>query len=179
MKFFNKIIALLMCLLCLGMSACSRSLLQEHTDSIQLHQIALDTAPDYVLEQSDSHGGFLGDGVLFVKAAYTAESSKAVEAQIRNSSYWKQLPGFGTVAEVLYGDNWNSLVSVVDAQDSLLSVPPITNGAYCYYDRRADLPSGQSRYDEGLLLDGSYSFDFTLAVYDFDTQLFYYIETDT
>lgn len=54
--------------------------------------------------------------------------------------------------------------------------PTFENGVYKFVDRQAD--PGEDRGDDSALL-GRYSFNFTIAVYDMDSDFLYYFEMDT
>jgi hypothetical protein len=54
-------------------------------------------------------------------------------------------------------------------------IPEITNGYYYFYDRFED--SSDPLNDSELLERSSYNF--TLAIYDADSQILYYCEVDT
>lgn len=140
--------------------------------------LGLDLASAEVVESSDSHGGFLGDGLLFLKL--DCGGANASE-QIESSEHWKPLPVSANVSTLLYGgEGWSPIVKIDDPDGGVYDkplFPEVGNGRYFFYDRY-DNGASFDRYDDSLVL-GRFSFNFTVAVYDADTDTLYYCEVDT
>lgn len=118
-----------------------------------------------LLEYSDTHGGFLGDGSTSVKIRCTAEIPK--------SKYWHSLPLTENLSNALYGGNHHS--SFFRDLHIEPTIPQMENGYYFFYDRhnQSTDPSDDS------LLYSRHSYNFTLALYDSSTQTLYYFKLDT
>ena len=115
----------------------------------------------------DNHGGFLGDGTTFIKIKFT---DNICIQQIQKSNVWHTLP---------FTEN---LMAFLDSASFLLSddagnprIPTIENGYYCFFDRHPE--SKNSRDDSELM--HRYSYNITLALYDADANILYYLEIDT
>ena len=113
----------------------------------------------------DSHGGFHGDGILFA----VLDCSAAPPAH-EKAAHWKELPLTENLAKLASAD-------YISAKDSGPLFPRIENGLYFFKDRYSDLWEWE-RYSDANVLN-RYSENFTLAIYDADTQTLYYCRIDT
>ena len=131
-----------------------------------------------ILEESDSHGGSHGDGMLFQQISF--EDDKVLE-EIKGNQNWKAFPLSRNIEALVYGvkeetedcvrmygpyltdENWNTII------------PEIQNGYYYFYDRHSD---SEDPYNDENVLDRA-SLNFTLALYDSDHNVLYYVEFDT
>ena len=117
----------------------------------------------------DDHGGFHGDGTTCI--AYSFDGDTALEV-IKNSSDWSEFPLDDTVRIIVYGitdENGSRGPYLCDGEGNTL-VPEIQNGYYRLIDRQED--------KEKDILD-RYSLNFTLGLYDTDTDTLYLCEMDT
>lgn len=114
-------------------------------------------------EEAETHGGFLGDGETFVKL-----SCKGVEL----SKQWKELPLTDSISEVmnLIQCNSDSCKSAIERYNINTS-----NGYYFFRDRHSETVD---EYDDTNLNNRS-SYNFTLAIYNTDTNIIYYYKMDT
>lgn len=112
----------------------------------------------------DSHGGFHGDGVLCYGLQFPDHG--AVE-EIEGNPHWKSLPLKDEMEQLLYGMK-------DDTQGNTL-LPAISNGYYFFYDRHSE---STDPYDDTEVFN-RYSFNVTVAIYDTDSNILYYIELDT
>ena len=164
--------ALLVLSLCL-LSGCLGSSVQ---DQIQ-QQVGIDVSGGRELSQSDTHGGFHGDGISCF--AYTFSDDSCLQ-QVSQADGWSAFPLDETAETLLYGVTEETETTIFSAgpyfidQEGACLVPPIENGWYRLVDRHSDVGTPD---DEGLLARGS--FNCTLAVYDEDTATFYFCELDT
>lgn len=164
--------ALLVLSLCL-LSGCLGGGVQ---DQIQ-QQVGIDVSGGTVLSQSDTHGGFHGDGISCF--AYTFSDDSCLQ-QVSQADGWSAFPLNETAQILLYGVTEETETTIFSAgpyfidQEGACLVPPIENGWYRLVDRHSDVGTPD---DEGLLARGS--FNCTLAVYDEDTATFYFCELDT
>ena len=124
----------------------------------------IDFSGGYVINATDSHSGFLGDGTTYVEIAYYDE---AVAENIAQNGRWKPLPVSDDIYKVIYTDHFEAIRNY--------GIPKIKNGYYFFYDRSDE---ATDPYDETKFYD-RYSYNFTVALYDNDTNRLYYIEADT
>ena len=116
-----------------------------------------------VMDELDTHGGFHGDGSYRLILDCSGNRQEALEI-VRG---WKPLPlsENGSKAGMWYGYN---LVKEAN-------IPTIKNGYYIFKDRHSD---SIDRTDDSELFDRT-SFNFSIAIYDSDTDIMYYFEFDT
>lgn len=120
-----------------------------------------DLAHGEIVYKTDDHGGFLGDGMLYMVVHYG--DGRAAQS-IKNSVLWKTLPLPDNLDRFVY-DHWFPDISV----------PRIMSGWYYFYDRHTE---SLNRNDPSDILERS-SFNFDIAIYDADTDTLYYISIDT
>lgn len=126
-------------------------------------QLDVDVSAGTVVSEWDTHGGFHGDGTTFMEIRF---SDGGCLNEIALSPAWAPLP---------LTPNLRELVSRLrDPEDAPL-LPHVSNGYYCFIDRF--YTATDPKDDTNVLRRGS--FNFTLAVYDADTNILYYIEEDT
>lgn len=115
------------------------------------HILEAEISQGQVLEASDTHGGFHGDGDTFVKIRGTCT--------VPDSPHWQPLPAVGQAEQAL----------------SQSPIPEVEKGWYYVWDRHyqsTDPASGAA-----LLAHGSRNY--TLAVYDEPNRILYYYKLDT
>ena len=118
------------------------------------------------LEYIDTHGGFHGDGETFAKVYLTEKQSEKVKKNIENNENWKRLP----MSENLQNDVGQYLTAK-------MNMPSIENGYWFFLDRNSE---AYNKYDENeMYKEKRYSSNFSVAVFDIDTNILYYHETDT
>lgn len=132
--------------------------------------LGVDISKGTVVYESDSHGGFLGDGTRFVKISFSDEDCLNM---IKQSPDWKPLPLTDTVTALVYGLK-NVGPWALDENGNPL-FPAIENGYYCFVDRYFEKNDNE---DESEVLKRP-SYNFTVAIYDTDTNILYYWEEDT
>ena len=152
----------LTCLLLTGCGKDSRaSKAMEIADDLGVRESIL-------LTLENSYGGFHGDGDTFVVLQAPG---------FQPGEDWKEFPLPENLAIALWGGmvgdmQWGSLLTD-DSGEPLL--PEVENGHYWFRDRHSE---STDETDPSALLDRS-SFNFTLAVYDADSETVYYFEKDT
>lgn len=123
-----------------------------------------------IIDESDSHSGPLGDGSYRLILDCSRNKEKAME----NIKGWARLPLSENLNLIMYGGEKDGVSYGFDlAEDA--KMPQISNGFYRFYDRHSK--STDSSDDSELF--NRYSFNFSLAVYDTDTDILYYFEFDT
>ncbi|MBQ8851451.1 MAG: hypothetical protein IJZ66_03295 [Oscillibacter sp.] len=134
--------------------------------------LGVDVRAGTVLEESDTHGGFHGDGLTYTALSFAGNS---LSGQL--SSSWSPLPLSPHLTSLAYGSGTAAIRSgpyLTDGNGAPV-LPAVENGYYYFYDRhdRAEDPR-----DESAVM-GRSSFNLTLALYDTDTDMLYYVEYDT
>lgn len=115
------------------------------------HTLGAEITQGQVLEATDTHGGFHGDGTTFAAIQGTVT--------IPDTEYWHPLPADGKIAIAI----------------SQSPIPEVTNGWYYVHDRHRqslDPADGTGIFSHG-------SRNYTLAVYDEEKRILYYYELDT
>ena len=117
------------------------------------------------LAGADSHGGFHGDGTTYL--VLSCPDSSALE-QIKADSRWRPFPMDEITQILAYGyDNGTISIGPYLGEAEL---PAIQHGYYRLIDRHKEA--------DAVILD-RHSFNFTLGIYDSDTNTLYYCEVDT
>ena len=123
---------------------------------------------DYtVLYESNSHCGFNGDGHYCIVLDCSDNNEKALKT-IEN---WESLPLTDTLDNIVYGSFRYNGSNIADTAH----IPQIKNGYYKFVDRfPKHIHNGN---DSDFLKRGAYNF--SIALYDSDTDMMYYFELDT
>lgn len=126
------------------------------------------------LSYSDTHGGFHGDGTKYIQLSFSDE--EFVDS-IKQSPEWKQLPLSTDLYTLIYGiSNEKEAIGPYATDDSESALfPQIENGYYFFKDRFSESTDSQNSSD---ILSRS-AFNFTIAIYDTDTNTLYFCEVDT
>lgn len=136
-------------------------------------ELGLDVSGVNGISCFDSHGGFHGDGAACIALDFS--DGKVLE-QIESSSKWKKFPLDETVRALVYGisDDTGSVGPFLTDGDGEALVPDIRDGYYLLIDRMADpdLATGADILHRG-------AFNFTLGIYDADTDTLYFCKLDT
>ncbi len=161
----KKILAFLCMMICvLGLSSCSSS----QGKPEEYMGFAKD---DFVVvEELDSHGGFHGDGTYHLILDCSEHQEKALE----NIAGWKELPLSENLALILYGGEKDGRTYGYYLAEEA-NIPEIQNGYFCFLDRHSESTDIHSDAE----LFNRASFNFSLALYDTDTDRMYYFEFDT
>lgn len=173
----KKISVLLTLLIVLLLSACEIPLTSKKTPVNWKNEISdildIDVHKGSVITEYDSHGGFLGDGMTFVTISF---SDDTLLIQMSESGDWRSLPLTETLTAVVYGiSTENSRIGPYLEKNEETVIPEIQNGYYWFLDRHSQ--STDNRDDTNVISRGSQNF--TLAIYDTDAGILYYIESDT
>jgi len=114
-----------------------------------------------VVSETDTHGGFHGDGHKLLIVQYPDSS---IAGKLKASDQWHALPLSAPLQTFVY-----------QSCDAVLSIPAIGQGCYYFRDRHAE--SRDPSDDTDLL--NRHSFNFTFAIYDTETDRLYLCEFDT
>lgn len=132
--------------------------------------LGMDLTGGRQLAASDTHGGFLGDGLTFLSLQF---SDDRVAQALENRADWHPLPLSRTATALAYGleegdRGWGPYVT---GEGGEALFPPVQNGCYYFLDRHSD-----AREEDVLERK---AFNFTLALYDADRNILYYAALDT
>ena len=161
--------------LSLLLTACGSQTPQEEVSQA----LGIDLSSGQVISASDDHGGFHGDGTTFVQLQFS--DGEALK-QIEESGDWEAFPLDRTAQALVYGVTEETGTEetgitifqtgpYLNDSDGNPLVPEIQEGYYRLIDRHAQ--AGESD-----ILD-RHSFNFTLALYDTETDTLYFCELDT
>lgn len=136
----------------------------------------VDVTDGTVLYTEDSHGGFHGDGLEYMQIQFSANDCLT---DIENSPEWQPLPLPEDVAAVLHGGEVEEGGYRVPLNSDAAKEPcmprKVENGYYYFLDRYAqDYPS-----EANTPFLARFSWNFTLALYDTDTNILYYVKYDS
>lgn len=127
-----------------------------------------------IVSEADSHGGFHGDGTKITVLHFTDSS---FESEMEENEKWHALPLPEELETVVYGrTEANSTAGPFIGYNSVdMEIPEITNGYYYFKDRHSE--SGDP-YDSSQILE-RHSYNFTILIYDCETDLMYICKEDT
>ena len=136
--------------------------------------VAINITWGEVVEENDTHGGFHGDGIRIMVIQFT---ETRLEEQMAETVLWNELPLPEELEKVVYGktEGNSSTGPYIDYESVGIKIPEITNGYYYFKDRHSE---STDLYDSSPILE-RHSFNFTILLYDCDTDLLYIIEEDT
>lgn len=120
----------------------------------------IDVSKGKVISENDTHG-FHGDGLYFSEIKFSDDSTVS---QIKENEYWHKMPLSKNLNEFIY-----------EPLDDGIKIPKITNGYYYFYDRHSE---SSNPYDDTELLNRG-SYNFTVMIYDCDTDTLYVCREDT
>lgn len=123
-----------------------------------------------VIQATDTHGGFLGDGNTLIVLRFEGNAKERMEKELADS--WEELPLPQALSQAVYA--CTNLVPV-PADSVEEGFPQVTNGYWYFKDRHSESVDPA----ESAALHSRNSYNFTLALYDCDTAKLYYIEVDT
>lgn len=124
-------------------------------------QLDVDLSGGTVITQWDTHGGFHGDGTTYREVFFPDGLS-----QVFYSPAWLPLP---------LSSNLKELTSRLRGPEGAPLFPDISNGYYCFVDR---FDTATDPKDDTNVLN-RHSFNYTLAIYDTDTNTLFYVAEDT
>ncbi len=126
-----------------------------------------------IVSSVDTHGGFLGDGE---KITILHFSDKQCLKDIEKSLKWNAYPLPENLAAIIYGykDELKGriILPVVKNEEEAPIVPMVQRGYYCFINREEN----SSRSIDTIFIRPR---NFTVAIYDLDSDIMYYIEYDS
>ena len=123
-----------------------------------------------LVSKTDSHGGFHGDGTY--SAVYDCTACKDYILKIVQK--WNRFPLSENLELILYGGEKDGLTYGYELAKGI-GFPKISDGYWFFLDRHSERKNSNS--DEELFV--RYSFNFSVAIYDADSNMLYYIREDT
>ncbi|MGO1469893.1 MAG: hypothetical protein ACTHW2_07710 [Tissierella sp.] len=170
-KHFN--ILLLFLSISLILTACSSKKTIRNTSKT----LGINLSDGIISKSIDSHSGFHGDGITYVEIMFSEEEGDKVTEIIENNEGWRSLPLTNNLNTAVYGKKSlsGSTGPFVTDDDGNSLIPIVDNGYYFFIDRQEE---GKEMKDDKKLL-GGFSFNFTIAIYDTDSEILYYFELDT
>lgn len=131
--------------------------------------IDFDVTSCKLINVTDTHGGFLGDGEYFAKY----DCSKATDETEKAKYNWNFLFEDSTIDEQLKSVSCNDdgCKSVYERYD----IDTDHNLYYYFYNRHSDAKD----YDDQEQLEDAISYNYSIAIFDADRDILYYYELDT
>ena len=162
MRCINVIIAAI--IVCLTFPSCST------VNNGQNEYFGFVTSSFTVIDEKDTHGDFHGDGSYYL----ILDCSEKTEQVMELINDWKPLPLTENLQLIMYGGEKNGVCYTYNLAEKA-HWPIINNGVYSFIDRHSD---SVDAFDDAELFN-RHSFNFSIAVYDLDTNTLYYFEFDT
>lgn len=161
-------ISLAFTLLLIVLTACAKKDIQKNVSK----ELKIDVSGGTEISNYDTHSGN-GDGTSCVVLEF---SDDKILKEIQESSEWKSFPLSETVQALVYGvsDEKSNVGPFLNDNEGNPLVPEIQKGYYLLIDRQVenDKTSGADILHRG-------SFNFTLGLFDVDTNTLYFCKLDT
>ena len=105
--------------------------------------LGIDVSAAEILSQEDSHGGFHGDGITWIRFACEGTD---IARQIAEKENWTPFPLNDTVKALVYGieEGTAQIGPYLLDEDGGLLIPEIENGYYLLIDRQAEEGKAQA-----------------------------------
>lgn len=134
--------------------------------------LGMDISHGTIITNTDSHGGFHGDGIAFLEVVFEDDS---LGNKMAINPSWCHLPVDDHVAALLYGVELGSgLSGPYVTQNGKKLFPKVENGYYFFQDRY-----NGGGHSQGKDITNRESLNLTVAIYDEDSRTLYYCEFDT
>lgn len=139
--------------------------------------IEIDLSSGIVLQNTDTHGGFQGDGDTYIKMTFPDDEGKILVEEIENNTEWDKLPLTHNLNIAVYGEESKSVqvAPLITNDNGERYFPWINNGYYFFLDRHSE---SRNEKDDTELFNRM-SFNFTIAIYDTENHVLHYYELDT
>ena len=162
---FLKLLPVVVLSLLLTIS-CQEQTIQGHISN----ELGIDVGNETVLSHEDDHGGFHGDGGLTVVLHLTDEATVD-----RIKENWTPLPLTENLTILIYGKECEGIRPKFGNGSGSSLFPAVEHGYYYFFDRHSGAVDPSD--DTNVLVRHSYNF--TIAIFDTDTNTLYYTEQDT
>lgn len=162
MRFLKTAVSVI--LICIYLCACA-----PYEAPIK-QQLGIDPADFIVVEEKDTHSGFLGDGDYYL----ILDCSQNKDEALAIVQGWNPLPLSESLQAAMYGGTVDKITYCYEFAE-ITHWPAIQNGVYKFVDRHFE---AKDPADETAFLH-RHSFNFSIAAYDFDTDTLYYFEYDS
>jgi len=149
---------------------CSSQTINERISNV----VGVEIRESIEIEHKDSHGGFHGDGETVAVIKFNETDGEKIQSDILKSKEWVNLPLSENLSLLMYGGEKNSIHYSYNLAEKL-DMPVVSNGYYFFVNRHSNRVSSKDDID----IFNQNSFNFTIAVYDIDTQTMYYLEFDS
>ena len=151
-----------------SLTACGSKSVQDRISK----EIGIDVSTGKEDSNYDTHSGN-GDGTSCIVLSFDDDT---VLEKIKNNSEWEAFPINETIQTLVYGisDETSSVGPFLNDNKGNPLVPEIQNGYYILIDRQVDKDKAT-----GADILHRYSFNFTLCLYDTDTDTLYFCKLDT
>ena len=123
-----------------------------------------------VVDQLDTHGGFMGDGAYYL----ILDCSENRAAALEKIKAWKPLPMSESLQLLMYGGEKDGIIYGYNMAERG-NIPKVENGYYWFEDRHSESKNSE---DDSEIFD-RHSMNFSIAVYDCDADRLYYFEFDS
>lgn len=119
------------------------------------------------MDKKNTHGGFHNDGELLEKIYFSEKQANNFINRAKENANWRELP----ITERLH----NKVCKY--AMDEDMNIPEVSNGYWFISDRHS---RAKDKYNsEELFNEDRHSYNFTVAVFDTDSNILYIYELDT
>lgn len=138
------------------------------------NEIGITMSTNSKVEYNDSHGGFHGDGLFYAKVKFSNDEEEDFIKNILETKEWNETPIDENVSFMLYGGEKDGISYGYNLAEQA-GIPKVTSGYWLFIDRYDGVTDSS---DTSELFSRS-SLNFTVAIYDEDTNVLYFIEYDT
>ena len=136
-------------------------------------QIKINILEPTNISYEDSHGGFHGDGTTFAKLEFSSEDKERVIEEFKENN-WFNTQLSDNINIFIYGGMKNGVFYDFNIAKEF-KIPKVENGYWYFVDRNSE--NGDSSSDSEIF--NRNSFNITVALYDLDENILYYLEFDT
>lgn len=147
-----------------------------HVEPAEVGLIGMELPKDStVIKHKDTHGGFHGDGELYLEIQLTKDGVKQFISDAKKTRKWSSLPLSDDIKIILYGGDYNG--TSYDIGDRMTGDIPkdIKTGIYYVRDRFAENYPKEKNID----INQRASYNITIAILDSSTRKLYIYELDT
>ena len=137
------------------------------------NEIELDVSAGELIFQFETEHRWMGDGVAYFEISFTDIQSDSIIDEIMLLSSWKELPTSNNLNIALYGDSTRN--SLFADEDEIPELPIINHGYYYFNNRHSEADESENEST----IFGRYSYNFTVALFDLDTNKMHYLTIDT